>query len=145
MENISNLENFAKILTEKGYNGYFLTASKYPDKIKESIEAYLKCCQDGTDNQPRGDHMLLSTYLKWDGEDKPHVQCTMYVKNLGNKFFLDKMEINLAAPGNLSIKKVVLNNLTVATAPNRLEAVDMVWRVLQFKSEKNMKRARLKF
>lgn len=142
MENISNLETFAKILTDKGYDGYFLTQAAYPDKIKESIEAYLKCCQEGTDNPPHGEHMLLSTYLKWEGEDKPHVKCTMYVKHLNDKFFLDKMEINLAAGGNLSIKKVELTNLSVVTAPTKPEAVAMVWEILEQKPLKGFKRGR---
>lgn len=127
MEILSNLETFAKILTVKGYDGHIQTQAAYAGKIKESIEAYLKSCEHGTDTPPYGEHMLLYTYLKWEGKDKPFVECNMYVKHLNDKFFLDKMEINLASEGCQSIKKVVLTNLTVVTAPTRLEAVDMVW------------------
>lgn len=142
MENISNLESFAKILTEKGYDGYFQTQAAYPDKIKDSIERYLECCKNGTDSPPQRDHMLLTTYLIWNNEDDPHVICDMYVKHLNDKFFLDKMEITLRAPGNMCIKKAELNNLTVVTAPTRKEAVAMVWDILEFKSSKSFKRNR---
>lgn len=145
METLSNLETFAKILTDKGYDGHIHTQGAYPGKIKESIEAYLKSCENGTDAPPYGEHMMLTTYLKWNTEDDPHVVCSMYVKHLNVKFFLDKMEINLASEGCQSIKKVVLTNLTVVTAPTRLEAVDMVWDILKFKPEKSVKRARFKF
>jgi hypothetical protein len=145
MKTLSNLETFAKILTEKGYDGHIQTQAAYPGKIKDSIDAYLKSCENGTDTPPYGEHMLLSTYLKWEGKDKPFVECNMYVKHLNDKFFLDKMEINLASEGCPSIKKVVLTNLTVVTAPTRLEAVDMVWDILKFKPEKSLRRARFKF
>lgn len=126
MEMISNLETFAKILTEKGYDSYFQTQAAYPGKIKESIDNYLKACQNGTDTLPHGEHMLLSAFIKWDGPDELYVKCHMYVKHLNDKFFLDKMEINSGAPGCLSIKNVELTNLSVVTAPSRAEAVAMV-------------------
>ncbi|MBL7706778.1 MAG: hypothetical protein JNM21_14625 [Taibaiella sp.] len=142
MENISNLETFAKILIDKGYDGYFQTQAAYPDKIKESIERYLKCCENGTDSLPRGEHMLLSTFLKWDGPDESYVKCHMYVKYLNDKFFLDKMEINFGAPGCLSIKNVELINLSVVTAPTRSEAIAMVMEKPKQEVTKPFKRGR---
>lgn len=37
-----DLDTFAKTLTEKGYDGYFLTDGGYPDKLKDSISRFWK-------------------------------------------------------------------------------------------------------
>lgn len=42
MEAISNLNAFAKILTDKGYNGYFHTQGAYAGKLKDSISEYAR-------------------------------------------------------------------------------------------------------
>lgn len=125
METISNLENFSNILKDKGYDGYFHTQGSYPDRLKKSIEAYLKSCEHGNDTPPK-ESMLLTTYVQWKGEDEPHIVCDMYVKHLNGKFFLNKMEINRNAPFSGSVKKIELLNLTVFTVPSRLEAIAMV-------------------
>ena len=42
MEALSDLSTFAKILTDKGYNGYFHTQGAYAGKLKDSISEYLE-------------------------------------------------------------------------------------------------------
>lgn len=142
METISNLASFSKILMDKGYDGYFHTQGAFPDRLKESIEAYLKSCQHVTDTLPVREHMLLTTFLKWNGEDEPHIVCNMYVKQLNDKFFLDKMEIDRNAPFSGSVKKVVLTNLSVVTAPTRLEAIALVSEAPKQEPTKAFKRGR---
>ncbi|WP_228459896.1 hypothetical protein [Chryseobacterium muglaense] len=69
MEALSDLNTFAKTLTEKGYNGYFHTQGAYAGKLKDSISNYLESCQKGADTLPKKD-LLLTGYLQWSGEDK---------------------------------------------------------------------------
>ena len=77
MEALSDLNTFAKILTEKGYNGYFHTQGAYAGKLKDSISEYLENCQKGADSLPKQD-LLLTGYLQWSGENKPRVECNMW-------------------------------------------------------------------
>lgn len=70
MEALSDLSTFAKILTDKGYNGYFHTQGAYAGKLKDSISEYLESCQKGVDTLPKQD-LLLTGYLQWSGDDKP--------------------------------------------------------------------------
>jgi len=55
MEALSDLSTFAKILTDKGYNGYFHTQGAYAGKLKDSITDYLESRQKGTDSLPKQD------------------------------------------------------------------------------------------
>ena len=52
MEVKSDLYTLAKILTEKGYDGYFHTQGAYAGKLKESISEYLENCRNGTEVHP---------------------------------------------------------------------------------------------
>ncbi len=92
MEALSDLSTFAKILTDKGYNGYFHTQGSYAGKLKDSISEYLESCQKGADTLPKQD-LLLTGYLQWSGDDKPRVECSMWVKYLNGKFSLSRMEV----------------------------------------------------
>ena len=63
MEKLHNLDTFTKILTDKGYNGYFHTQGAYPGKLKESISTYLESCHSGVESisMPM---LLLTGYLQ---------------------------------------------------------------------------------
>ena len=125
METLSDLNTFAKILTEKGYNGYFHTQGAYAGKLKESINDYLESCQKGTDSLPKQD-LLLTGYLQWSGEDKPRVECSMWVKYLNGKFSLSRMEIAKKDSFGQLLKKSELTNLSVISAPKLTEAIALV-------------------
>jgi hypothetical protein len=43
--NIIRFKHVRKILTDKGYNGYFHTQGAYAGKLKDSISEYLESCQ----------------------------------------------------------------------------------------------------
>ena len=92
MEALLDLETFARILTEKGFNGYFHTQGAYAGKLKDSISEYLENCKNRKDSLPKED-LLLTGYLQWSGEDKPSVRCIMLVKYLRGKFSLNRMEV----------------------------------------------------
>ena len=103
METLSDLNTFAKILTEKGYNGYFHTQGAYAGKLKESISDYLESCQKGADTLPKQD-LLLTGYLQWSGEDK-----------VARKDQFGQL-----------LKKSELTNLSLIVVPNAVEVIALV-------------------
>ena len=139
METLSDLNTFAKILTDKGYNGYFHTQGAYAGKLKESISDYLESCQKGTDSLPKQD-LLLTGYLQWSGDDKPRVECSMWVKYLNGKFSLNKMEVARKDQFGQLLKKSELTNLSVISAPKAAEVVALVNDEQKQKSGKSPKR-----
>ena len=125
MEALSDLSTFAKILTDKGYNGYFHTQGAYAGKLKESIGEYLENCQKGTDSLPKQD-LLLTGYLQWSGEDKPSVECSMWVNYLNGKFSLNRMEVARKDQFGQLLKKSELTNLSLIVLPNAVEVIALV-------------------
>ena len=125
MEVLSDLNTFAKILIEKGYNGYFHTQGAYAGKLKESISDYLESCQKGADTLPKQD-LLLTGYLQWSGEDKPSVECSMWVNYLNGKFSLNRMEVARKDQFGQLLKKSELTNLSLIVVPNAVEVIALV-------------------
>jgi hypothetical protein len=132
MEVVSDLNTFAKILTDKGYNGYFLTQGAYGGKLKDSIQEYLEHQKDA--DQHPNEELVLSSYLLWAGEDKPRVECNMWVKYLNGNFFLDRMEISKRDRFSKLLKKSELTALSVMTVPEAVKAIALVNMVLKEKS-----------
>ena len=122
MQAISDLNSFAKILTAKGYDGYFHTRGAYAGKLKESISEYLTDHPNGTEKQ----ELLLTGYLQWAGEDLPRVACSLWVKHLNGKFFLDRMEIERKDRYGQLLKRAELTDLSVVTVPRAKEAIAIV-------------------
>ena len=122
MEAISDLNTFAKILTAKGYDGDFHTQGAYAGKLKASISEYLANCPKGVAKK----ELLLSCFLQWAGDDKPRVECCMWVKYLNGKFFLGKMELARKDQFGQLLKQEKLTDLSVVTAPKAKEAIAMV-------------------
>ena len=125
MEALSDLSTFAKILTDKGYNGYFHTQGAYAGKLKESISDYLESCQKGADTLPKQD-LLMTGYLQWSGEDKPSVECSMWVNYLNGKFSLNRMEVARKDQFGQLLKKSELTNLSLIVLPNAVEVIALV-------------------
>lgn len=142
MEALSDLNTFAKILTEKGYNGYFHTQGAYAGKLKDSISQYLESCQNGTDSLPKQD-LLLTGYLQWSGDDKPRVECSMWVKYGNGKFSLDRMEVAKKDGFGQLLKKTELANLSVMSAPKLTEAIELVNDAPKQTAGKSLKRFKL--
>ena len=116
METVSDL---------KGYNGYFHTQGAYAGKLKESISDYLESCQKGADTLPKQD-LLLTGYLQWSGEDKPSVECSMWVNYLNGKFSLNRMEVARKDQFGQLLKKSELTNLSLIVVPNAVEVIALV-------------------
>lgn len=125
MEALSDLNTFAKILTDKGYDGYFHTQGAYAGKLKESIGEYLDNCRNGAEGVTKP-VLLLTGYLQWSGEDKPRIECSMWVKYQNGKFNLQKMEVTKKDRFGQLLKKTELNNLSTIGAPRSKEAIAMV-------------------
>ena len=125
METLSDLNTFAKILTDKGYNGYFHTQGAYAGKLKDTISDYLESCQKGADTLPKQD-LLLTGYLQWSGEDKPSVECSMWVNYLNGKFSLNRMEVARKDQFGQLLKKSELTNLSLIVVPNAVEVIALV-------------------
>ena len=142
METLSDLNTFAKILTDKGYNGYFHTQGAYAGKLKDSISDYLESCQKGADTLPKQD-LLLTGYLQWSGEDKPRVECSMWVKYLNGKFSLTCMEVAKKDGFGQLLKKSELTNLSVISVPKVAELVALVNDEQKQKAAKSPKRFKL--
>lgn len=124
MEKAYDLDTFAKILTDKGYSGYFHTQAAYPDKLKESIRQYLEACRNGTDM--RKPELLLNTYLQYNGEEKPRINCYMWIKHHHETFELQRMEIEKKDQYGQLMKQSELTGLSAATAPTASQAIAMV-------------------
>ena len=142
METLSDLNTFAKILTDKGYDGYFHTQGAYAGKLKDSISDYLESCQKGTDSLPKQD-LLLTGYLQWSGDDKPRVECSMWVKYLNGKFSLNKMEVARKDQFGQLLKKSELTNLSVISTPKAAEVIALVNDEQKQKAGKSPKRFKL--
>ena len=142
MEALSDLSTFAKILTNKGYSGYFHTQGAYAGKLKDSISEYLENCQKGADTLPKQD-LLLTGYLQWSGDDNPRVECSMWVKYLNGKFSLSRMEVAKKDGFGQLLKKSELANLSVMSAPKLTEAVAMVNDAPKQQAGKSPKRFKL--
>lgn len=126
MDKLLDLDTFAKILTDKGYNGYFLTQADYPDKIKDSINRFLEACKNGTDKLLYPDLLPVQTYLEWNGEDKPKVSCHIWLAHENGKFDVRKMEIERTDRYGHLMKKSELTNLTTGSVPTAKEALAKV-------------------
>src|SRR5215216_6115596 len=93
MEQLIDLDALAKVLTDKGYDGFFLTQAGYPGKLKDSISRFLEACSNGTDKPLYTNILPLNTYLEWNGEDQPKVGCHMWVRYENGRFDVQEMEI----------------------------------------------------
>lgn len=126
MKQLLDLDTFTKILTDKGYDGYFLTEGTYPGKLKNSIGRFLEACRLGADKPLYSGSLSLRTYLDWKGADKPGVQCYMRVRYDGGQFDVQKMIIERTDRYGQSIKKAELTGLTTESVPAAKEAIACV-------------------
>ncbi|OPC69875.1 hypothetical protein BAZ12_08605 [Elizabethkingia miricola] len=123
MKKNCDLEEFIKILTDKGYNGYFMTQAGYPGKLADSLGGFLESLDPefGFDK-----NVLLETYLDWNGEDKPSIQCLISLENDNGKFAIDVMEIIHKDRFGKSISEKKLMDIAIDALPTRDQAIKMV-------------------
>ena len=126
MKQLLDLDTFAKTLTDKGYDGCFQTQGAYGGKIKESISSFLEACKNGTDKTILPNILMLKTYLQWNGEDKPKVECYMWVKHEDGLFDVQKMNIERTDQYGQLLKQSKLTDLSTNSVPTRKEAIAQV-------------------
>lgn len=128
MRLLLDLDALVKTLTDKGYDGYFHTQSGCPGKLKDSISGFLQTRENGTNAPLSANYLRLSTYLEWNGEDRPKVECTMRVRYENGKFDLGDTEMyikRIDRYGQL-MKESKLTNLTASSVPIIKEAISQV-------------------
>lgn len=121
-----DLDTLAKTLTDKGYDGYFQTEGAYADKIKDSISKFLEACNDGMDKPNLPNTLLLKTYLQWNGDDKPKIECNMWVKYEDGLFDVKKMNIERTDQYGQLLKQSKLADLSTSSVPTKKEAIAQV-------------------
>lgn len=126
MKQSFDLNTFAKSLTDKGYNGLFLTQAAYPGKVKDSISSFLEACSNGTDKPLFHGFLTLNTYLEWNGEDKPKVSCHLRVQYGNGNFDVQKMNIEKTDRYGHSLKKLELTDLTTESVPTVKEILSKI-------------------
>jgi hypothetical protein len=126
MKQLPDLDTFAKILIDKGFDGYFQTQVAYPGKLKESITEYMEACKNGKERSDRDGNFLLSTYLQWSGDDNPSIVCNFWVRQENDGFDIQKMEITNKDRYGKLLKKSELKNLSINSIPTLKEAIAQV-------------------
>ncbi|WP_333888333.1 hypothetical protein [Sphingobacterium siyangense] len=138
MEKNYEVEQLIKILIDKGYTGYFMTQAGYPGRLKESLEGFLASLN------PRSafdKNVILETYLDWNGEDKPSIQCFIALENDNGKFALDVMEIIHKDRFGKCISEKKLMDIAIDALPTRDQAIKMVREEVR-KISSNLKRGK---
>lgn len=128
MKQLLDLDTFVKTLTDKGYTGFFHTESSYAGKLKDSISEFLQAWNKGKEAPLVANRLHLSTYLEWNGENKPKVECNMWVKYENGKFDLQETEmyVRRTDPYGQLLKQSKLSNLTTGSVPTVKEAIAQV-------------------
>ncbi|MDQ6472722.1 hypothetical protein RB619_18945 [Flavobacterium sp. LHD-80] len=124
MKQLLDLDSFTKALCDKGYDGYFTTQAAYPGKLKDSISEYLEACAKGA--EPLKTELFLMGYLEWSGDDKPSVECMLWVKHEKGNFELQKMDIVRKDQFGLPLKHCSLRDLSSESLPKASEAIALV-------------------
>lgn len=126
MKHLPDLNDFAKILIAKGFDGSFQTQVAYPGKLKESITEYMEACNNGKERSTRDGNFLLTTYLQWSGDDNPSIVCDFWVRKENDGFDIQKMEITNKDRYGQLLKKSELKNLSINSIPTLKEAIAQV-------------------
>lgn len=70
--------------------------------------------------------LMLKTYLQWNGDDKPKVECNMWVKYEDGLFDVQKMNIERTDRYGQLLKQSKLTDLSTSSLPTRKEAIAQV-------------------
>lgn len=124
MSIFKKLNSIVDTLHSKGYNGYLLTSQQSPGKAREIIGEYLQRQQGNNAATTNG--LWCSTYIKWDGEDKPRVLCDMWMFIQQDDLVLKKMIIEKKDRYDQLLKSKTLTDLSIQNMPTVMEAIAMV-------------------
>lgn len=132
MKHLLDLDAFVKTLKNKGYSGYFHTEGSCAGELKDSISGFLENWKNGIDAPRVANFLHLSTYLQCNGEDKPKVQCNMWVRYENGKFDLEQSQIHITRTDRYGqlLKQSKLTCFAADSVPTAMQAITLV-------SEKN--------
>jgi len=122
MEKSYTAEEVIMILTNKGYDGYFTTQACYPNKLCDSLRAFLR----DLNPEHRDMNILLETYLLWNRADKPTVRCLISLENYNGKYALDVMDIIHRDGSGKLINKKIISDISIDALPTKDQAIKMV-------------------
>jgi hypothetical protein len=124
MDKEQEIEFIVGTLIGKGYDGFVMSRGPSVGKLKEVVEDYLK----GHIENKVGDYegLWFSTYVLWNGEEKPHVACDMWMKMKDGLMVVDKMIIDKKGDYGTLIKRIELKNLFLGEIPTTKEAIELV-------------------
>lgn len=67
-----HIDELNELMSRKGFDGYFLSNSDFPGKLKDSLHQHMQnVMHESTPVRP----FYLTTYSLWNGEEKPYVIC----------------------------------------------------------------------
>jgi len=114
-----HIQKLDKLLKSKGYDGYFMSNFGHPGKLEETIRKHILECY--ISNQPLNP-IHLTTYTKWDGEERPYVRCHFNVNYDEEKEFqIREMSIHYNnVCGNIRMSRLTFRNNT--EIPDRQKA-----------------------
>lgn len=128
MKLLLDLDEFAKILADKGYDGFFHTESCCAGRLKDSINGFLQTWENGSDAPLVENYLHLSTYLEWNGEDKPKIECNIWARYENGKFDLEQTEMHIIRKDRYGqlLKQSKMADLTAHSLPSVIEAIAQV-------------------
>jgi hypothetical protein len=125
------LEIMVAALTEKGYNGT-MHSDDAVGKVSELADAYLRLNgEKRTEDYPP---LWLETYLVYNGEDKDHVACNMWMNFQKENPVIETIMIQKRSEHCITMKESVLKNLSISAVPTKQHAVDLVSDKPQYKA-----------
>tara|TARA_R110002020_G_scaffold113688_1_gene261531 strand:+ start:18142 stop:18573 length:432 start_codon:yes stop_codon:yes gene_type:complete len=135
------VEKFSESIGNKGYDGPFLTAAGSPDKLRNSLGRYLHDSLLGTEKglaQP----FFLTTFLEWNGEDRPSITADMKTSYREGKFEVSDLVLTCTDPYGKVLKKNELKNLTLEGLPKKKAVLELIKGPVK---HKNARRRKMRF
>jgi hypothetical protein len=106
---VKHIEKFSELLKSKGYDGSFMSNFGHPGKLGDTIEKHILDCY--ASNQPLNP-IHLTTYTKWEGDERPYVRCDFNVTyDQEKEFEVKSMDINYSNTyGNIRTSNLTFRN-----------------------------------
>jgi hypothetical protein len=137
MNSEKELDIIVGTLTGKGYDSFVMSRSS-TGKLSEVVAGYLKEKAENKIGNYQG--LWLSTYVSWNGQDKPHIVCDMWMDMRKGRMVVDKMIIEKKGEFGMLIKRCELKNLLLDAVPTVQKAIELVNEAVENKMEPEKKR-----
>lgn len=71
-----HINHFARLMNQKGYDGFFSSSSGFIDKLKDNLTKHIFQCYE--EKREVGE-FSLSTYTHWQDDRSPYVKCYFHM------------------------------------------------------------------